>query len=217
MSSALELLEAKEKSRYEVLKQFYEYTNGRTCLQLDLSEHFREKIRSPEETMEAHNLRDVIDYLSEEGLIDDTGGGEEFKYSITHKGVIEMENSIRNPEKSTDHFSSPVIQIFNAPVGNIQAGNNNTSYVNQVNDISSTEVQNAIQDLKSLVGTLLENHQNDASEVIEDLQEEIANPTKQSRLKSSLITLWQYGKEVASFANSVSAVAQRFGIDLSSF
>jgi len=137
-------------------------------------------------------------------------------YSITHRGVKEVEQSIKNPEKSTDQFSSPVIQIFNAPVGNVQTGNNNNSYVSQINN-SSAEIQNFIQDLKGLVSSLPEKHQSDASEVIEDLQEEMENPIKQSRLKSSLITLWALGKDVASFANSVSAVAQRFGIDLSSF
>jgi hypothetical protein len=117
----------------------------------------------------------------------------------------------------TEHFSSPVIQqIFNAPVGAVQTGNNKKAYVSQVNNIG-IEIQDAIQDLKSLVSSLPENHQNDASEVIEDLQGEIANPTKQSRLNSSLVTLWQLGKDVASFANSVLAIAQRFGIDLSSF
>jgi hypothetical protein len=217
MSSTFELLETKEKLRYGILKQFYEITNGRTDFELDLSKYFREKIRSNEEAIEAHNLRGVIDYLSEKGLINDTGGGEEFKYSITLEGVIEMENSIKNPEKATEHFSPPVIQqIFNAPVGTVQAGNNNNAYVNQVNNIG-TEIQDAIQELKSLIGSLPENRQNDVSEVIEDLQAEIANPTKPSRLKSSLIALWQLGRDVAGFLNSVSAISERFGIDLSGF
>jgi hypothetical protein len=214
MNDAHKLLEEKEKVRYEILKWIYEQTNGATTTRLDLSQFFRATSLSPKETQEYIGIRDAINYLSEERLIECMTLGH--SYSITHRGVKEVEQSIKNPEKSTDHFSSPVIQIFNASVGNVQTGNNNSSYVSQVNN-TSAEVQNAIQDLKTLVSTLPENHQNDASEVIEDLQEEIANPTKQSRLKSSLITLWQLGKDVASFANSVSAVAQRLGIDLSSF
>jgi hypothetical protein len=169
MSSALELLEEKEQSRYQVLKQFYEYTNGRIHRQLDLSEHFREKIRSPEEAMKAHNLRDIIDYLSEEGLINDTGGGEEFKYSITRKGRIEIENSINNSEKSTENSGSQVIKIIQTPFyldnsmnkiiqthsgsGDNIAGDQNTQNITY--NLNSDQMQ-TIQVLQALIDNLLE-------------------------------------------------------------
>jgi hypothetical protein len=214
MNNAHKLLEEKEKVRYEILRWMYERTNGAATTMLDLSKFFETtNLLSPELDRNSA-VQDAINYLCNEELLDLTGG--EHLYSITHKGVKEVEQSIKNPERSTDHFSSPVIQIFNAPVGNVQTGNNNNSYISQVNN-TCAEVQNAIQDLKSLVGTLPENHQKDASEVIEDLQEEITNPTKLSRLKAFLVTLWALGKDIAGFANSVSAIAQRFGIDLSSF
>jgi DNA-binding PadR family transcriptional regulator len=213
MDNKIKLLEEKEKIRHEILGEFYTKTNGDTTIRLDLSIYFKDAILSPEEAAE----KNAIIYLSEEGLIELMDQNP--SYSITPKGVKEFEQSIQHPEAATEHFSSPVIQqIFNAPVGTVQTGNNNNAYayVSQVNNIG-IELQDAIEDLKSLVDSLSENHQNDASEVIEDLQEEIANPTKQSRLKSSLINLWQFGKESVDFANKVSAIAQRFGIDLSNF
>jgi hypothetical protein len=214
MENSRSLLEKKEQMRYEVLKLIYEKTGGSTSARLDLSNFFRATNLSPQETGEILDIQDAITFLSEEGLIEYVTLG--YSYSITHRGVKEFEQSIREPARDTEHFSASVIQIFNAPVGTVQAGDNNNSYVNHNND-SGAEVQELIQQLKNLVSSLSEIHRKDASEVIEDLQEEIENPTKQSRLKSSLITLWQLSKDVAGFANSVSAIAQRFGIDLSHF
>lgn len=218
MDDALKLLEEKENMRYEVLKclHLHAQNNGIKRNSLKLSEILGVENLSSQMNEGGFRVQDAVNYLSGEELVEEKSTVLGKLYSITHKGVKEIERSIQNPEKSTEHFSSQVIQIFNAPVGTVQSGNNNSSYVSQVNNIGA-EVQDTIKKLKSLVGSLPENHQNDASEVIEDLQEEIANPTKQSRLKSSLITLWQLGKDVANFANSVSAVAQRFGIDLTSF
>jgi hypothetical protein len=214
MENPHSLLEKKERVRYELLKFIYERTNGRTSATLDLRNFFRTTNLSPQETEEINNLQDAITFLSEEGLIECVALG--YSYSITHRGVIEFEQSIREPERNTKHFSASVIQIFNAPVGTVQSGNNNRSYVNQNNN-SNAEVQELIQELKNLVSNLPESHRNDASEIIEDLQEDIKNPQKQSRLRSSLVTLLRLGKDVASFANSVSAIAQRVGIDLSQF
>ncbi len=143
MNDAHKLLEEKEKVRYEILRDIYEQTNGATTTMLDLSKFFRATSSSPQETEKYISIRDAINYLSEERLIECMTLGH--SYSITHRGVKEVEQSIKNPERSTDHFSSPVIQIFNAPVGTVQTGNNNNSYVSQINN-ASAEIQDSIQD-----------------------------------------------------------------------
>jgi hypothetical protein len=211
MIDAHKALKNKDEVRYETLRYIYDLTNGLTTRSVDFSKYFG-CTNSRQEEEQYADIRNAINYLEEENLIKWDSDEE---YSITHRGVKEVEQSIKNPERSTEHFS-PVIQFYTAPVGTVQNGNNNNSYVSQINN-SSSEIQNSIQDLKGLVSSLPEKCQSDASEVIEDLREEMENPTKQSRLKSSLVTLWALGKDVASFANSVSAVAQRFGIDLSNF
>ena len=215
MENANILLEEKEQLRYKILRHVYELTKGSTSIMLDLDRSLRTTNLLSQETDQGINIQDAIEYLCDEGLIEMATGGP--TYSLTHRGRKEVEESIKNPETATEHFSPLVIQqIFNAPVGTVQTGNNNNAYVNQVNNIG-TEIQDSIQELKSLISSLPENRQNDVFEVIEDLQAEIANPTKPSRLKSSLIALWQLGRDVAGFLNSVSAIAERFGIDLSGF
>jgi hypothetical protein len=49
---------------------------------------------------------------------------------------------------------------------------------------------------------------------LETLEAEVVTPTKPGKLKSALFALWSVGKDVASFANALSAIAERLGIHL---
>lgn len=63
---------------------------------------------------------DISQYLSAEYLLGDGTCGTTV---ISHVGIVEMEASILNPQRSTEHFASIVIQNFNGPVyGGVQVG-----------------------------------------------------------------------------------------------
>jgi hypothetical protein len=66
------------------------------------------------------------------------------------------------------------------------------------------------QQLKSIPSE----NQDVAADSLETLKAEIITPTKPGRLKSSLFALWSVGKDVATFANAVSAIAERLGIHM---
>lgn len=71
---------------------------------------------------------DIVQYLRGEYLL----GSATFTTTvISHRGIVEMEESILNPQRPTEHFASIVIQNFNGPVyGGVQtAGENNTQLV----------------------------------------------------------------------------------------
>lgn len=83
-------------------------------------------------------LLHILQYLEGETLIKPMSpllamyGGQAF-VAITHKGIREVEDSLKKPHESTAHFPAQVFQnTFNAPVGAIQqGGQNNTANVNQ--------------------------------------------------------------------------------------
>jgi hypothetical protein len=83
------------------------------------------------------------------------------------------------------------------------------NYSSQVN-----EVLRLIETLHQNLDSLPSDHQDVAVESLETVKAEVTTPTKSSKLKSALIVLWTIGKDVASFSNSVSAIAERLGIHL---
>jgi len=96
-------LEQKKVDRANFLERLYELTDGnpfcvRHATELAAAFHWTEE----------HTL-DVAQYLLNEGLLIFRGMGGAL--SITHKGVLEMEQAIENPYAPTNHF--PALNIVN--------------------------------------------------------------------------------------------------------
>ena len=72
---------------------------------------------------------EILEYFRSENFFNDIT--VVWEVSLSHRAIVEIENSVKNPQQSTEHFSSTVIQNFNAPVGAVQTGNNNIANVNQ--------------------------------------------------------------------------------------
>lgn len=83
---------------------------------------------------------------------------------------------------------------------------NNSSQINEIMELIDTLRQN--------INSIPSEYQDVANESRETLESEVKNPTKISKLKTSLLAIWSIGKDVAIVGNTVFAIAERFGITL---
>jgi hypothetical protein len=103
----------KGKIRYQTLLEIYELTKDDRQSPINFN-----RLR-PVADPNRHELDEAIAYLRDEGLVEQNG----MFVSITPKGVREVEQSISNPQRPTEHFQPAVIQYFQAPIyGGVQTG-----------------------------------------------------------------------------------------------
>src|SRR5258706_9270054 len=126
MSKDLELVLAAEKKRYTVLYELWKVAKDSTQQTLNIQELVKSGI------IQEDDVIPVLCYLRDEGLVKDSDRWINF----THKGIVEIERSIKHPERETEHFSATVIQHFHAPVGIVQTGLGSTG--NVVDDSSGS-------------------------------------------------------------------------------
>lgn len=154
------MLHELERKRYRILRRIYEESKGsiiRPVSEEDLIES---------EGIPKRELEDIIYYLVEEGLIRHFVPGV---VAIEHLGLKEMEASMRNPQLSTKHFESTIIQHFYGTVHSVQTGNQNT----QTATINiNPDLDDAISSLLQLVrrSELEESQKDDSIEAIERLR-----------------------------------------------
>jgi hypothetical protein len=136
-------LEDKKKDRFLFLKKLYDTTDGNSGYIVnmwDLGSELgfnREKI---------HNL---VDYLSDKGLLEHKtlGGG----ISITHYGIVEIEDSLSHPNSSTDHFLPiNVIHIENMTNSAIQQGTSHSTQTINFNADKSDELKKIISEIENI-------------------------------------------------------------------
>ena len=98
----------KQKRRYQFLLELWKVVKGSSDEQANLYVVAGSLGFSLEETWELHS------YFSEKGFFAmDTSAMD---ITLSHRAIVEIENSLTNPQQSTEHFPSTVIQNFNAPV-----------------------------------------------------------------------------------------------------
>jgi hypothetical protein len=116
--------EDKKKDRYLYLQSLYDLTDGNPAAFLNMWE------LGSELGFDRVKTRNVVDYLIAEGLLEPRALGGII--SITHDGIIEIEDSKSNPDSPTLHFLPlNLIQIENMNNSAIQQG---TSYsMQQIN------------------------------------------------------------------------------------
>nr|WP_290224270.1 hypothetical protein [Trichocoleus desertorum] len=215
MQDDLQQVLEKDKKRLLVLKAIYDQTQGDKHTPTIFSEVYEATGVNGEEGQE---LIRILEYLAAKGLIKIQGsiyGGQSAPIWICHEGIREFEQTIRNPNGSTEHFSGSVVQNFHAAVGAVQNGNYNRAEVTQHIGMDAAEVLKLIQKLEQEVPNIPQENQDVAADSIEVLKAEVvATPTKVARIKGALFALWTSGKDVASFINAVTAIAERFHIHL---
>lgn len=171
----------KQKRRYQFLLELWKVVKGSSDEQANLYVVAGSLGFSLEETWELHS------YFSEKGFFAmDTSAMD---ITLSHRAIVEIENSLTNPQQSTEHFPSTVIQNFNAPVGSVQTGNNNVANVNQNIGQNFSEILEQLAILKNQFQLLPSDEREEAIEVIDAIAVEVQSekPSK-GKIKSFLLT-----------------------------
>lgn len=176
-----ERLAQREATRYRLFRALYDALEGQQGAFVNYKEVAEEAgIPYPE-------ARAALDYLIGEGLIEAAtlGGG----VSLTHDGIVEMEDSIRRPSESTEHFEPHAFavynQTFNGPVGAVQTGAQSVAHVSQT---VHNDVRTLIQSLRQQVGSLPEDKQDEAREHLDELDDQVAKPNRRRATVQMLLT-----------------------------
>lgn len=115
------LILEKEQKRYRVLKRIYVESGGNPMVEVS-----EDTIIEKERISAGELVNEILRYLAEEHLI----RYARFRtVAIDHLGIREIEDSVKHPNRDTEHFQSTIIQHFHAPVHNVQTGNQNTQIV----------------------------------------------------------------------------------------
>lgn len=186
----------KEKNRYKLLLSAYELyvETNHTWIQRGAL-----RLRSG---LDGKKVDDSMIYLEAEGLLEDkTSGGDDGFSEITHRGIIEIEESIKNPNKATPHFQIPVIQQvtqhFHSIVGAVQTGNHNVANVNQKIGADLAEFLQLLQQVKDAVRSLPKPQQQEAGELIQLIEEETKSENQSlTKIRSYVRSLLPFAKEV---------------------
>jgi hypothetical protein len=174
--------EIKQK-RFQYLYELYEITNADSLIGVNFMEVGNKLGFSTEDSNR------ISDYLENEGLLKFYGS----QASITHMGIVHVENALAAPEKETQYFP-PVnfIHIESMSNSQIQQG---TEHSTQVFNYSSEE-QNAIVELIQSIKQQLDKlelpqeKKDEADADIETIEAQINSPKpKPNIIKESLTSL----------------------------
>jgi hypothetical protein len=220
-----EILAIKEQNRYKILKYFYDlYTNNPPNSIFDLDKIRRCFARENEMSDDIFDLE--YRYLTQKNLLE----GMTFSHStITQYGVDEIESLIKNPDKSTNHFSSELIKLVinNHVMGDQITNNSNISdntgniSIGKFNDVANTVNENAIGDFTQALLALKEAVVNSQDlsddqiqenvEVINSLSDESIKPKPNKILMKALQSgLVNTLKTVPDVAKAITAIAPFF-------
>lgn len=163
----------KQRKRYELLLKIYELTDGDETKILGLETG---------EELDPKEIQSIIDYLAGEGLVKSLAD-EGALLSITHRGVVEVEQALLNPKEPTEHFPAQVIQHFHAAVGSVQTGNQNIANVTQ-NVSGDARLTELLQELRRQITDQSPDRQEEGIELLEGLETEVGSRSpSESRLK----------------------------------
>ncbi len=205
MTDRLEIVREKERKRYAVLLKLWEATDGKELTRVEFDEIAQQAGLNDKEAKE------VYVYFMNEGLFGsrDVGGG----VTLSHKAIVEMEQSIKNPSTSTEHFPATVIQHFNAPVGSVQSGAQSTSHVTQNFGASTPDVLNLIRELRQSIQLLPVAQQEETFEVVNALEEEVQLPSpRKGRIRAFLTQIGGVATDIG-VNLAATAIAKYYGLD----
>ncbi|MEZ8077105.1 hypothetical protein ACED27_18790 [Vibrio sp. FF112] len=176
-------VEIKKALRFELMKRIYEVTGGEESKQIQLDKIIDVDAATDQEFQDTIN---AIKYLFNEQLIKMTVlGGCPAAIFIRHKGVVEVEQALSEPEQKTEHFN-PAVTITN------NIGTMTNSSLQQATSNSSIEVsyqlsdgeQSKIDELIKQIRVELESVKSQLStEQARDVEAQLL--TVESQLKSS--------------------------------
>jgi hypothetical protein len=123
----------------------------------------------------------ALDYLIGEGLVVVRGSGP--TVSITHRGIVEVEQSLRMPSAPTDHFASTTIMHFHGHVGAVQTGAR--SVANVLQDDRDPDSVTALQELRDQVALLPTANRTAVQALVESIASNVAGLDERRALVST--------------------------------
>lgn len=168
-------LEQIKADRFRVLNHLYELTKGNEAQVEDMWE-IGEKLG-----LQRDETKRIAQYLKGEGLIETVtmGGG----ISITHYGIVQVEDALSHPETATEYFPPiiNIIQIQNMNNSQIQQGTQDSTLITSM-QLSESENASIIALLKEIKEALSDLVLSDRQQ--KDISGEIA--TVEAQLTTSL-------------------------------
>jgi DNA-binding Lrp family transcriptional regulator len=208
-----------ERARLEYLTEVYNLSQGNTRRFLSKFEIGNRLGISPEE------VYNIVQYFKAEGLLEEPdimarsrAAGETVRISITHKGIKEIEQALKHPDKPTKYFSRPSVIL------NISGGTFTNSPF-QVASRNSTQnlkiAANNLAEIKQLVTELkeIQNNPNLPREIKEELeantrilhlQSQAERPTKE-RIKATLSSIKSILEESSGVVTTATTLVTKIG------
>ncbi len=137
----------KQAQRFQFLHKLYEVTDGDKFADINMFELGTSLGYSRELTSS------LVQYLEGEGLIEGNsfGGG----ISISHRGVVEVEQALTKPEIPTDHFPAHVVNVYGNMIGSqIQQASPGASQVLQSAEAQQVRVRELVRLIESSLDQL---------------------------------------------------------------
>jgi hypothetical protein len=202
-----------QEKRLSLLRELFDISYGTKCL-VSIS------IFAQMSGWDESEVQMVSDYLAEEGLLTITSDSNNSRLTpgphlcLTHKGIIEVEQSITNPTRATEHFPSTVIQNFNASVGAVQTGSYSTAHAVQS---LGGEIPRAFQlttNLRLKFDSSTPEVQEAATQLIEGLEDEFRlSQPRRARVRAFLKGLGELSNN-SSVRKLLEALARQHGVQL---
>ena len=170
----------KQNRRYQLLVELWKAAEGKEYQQVDFMEVAETIGYEREESVEIYH------YLTNEDFFDRRI--PLWGISLSHRAVIEIESSLVNPERATEHFSTTVIQNFNASVGAVQTGNSNVANVSQKIGQNFSEILEQLALLRNQFQSSSAVDKEEAIDIIDDFEKEVVKETpNKSKIKGFLV------------------------------
>jgi hypothetical protein len=190
-------LEQKKKNRYLFLQKLYDDTDGNENDMLSMWEVGKELGFSHDQ------IKSIVDYLTGENLVEPKAMGG--LISLTHWGIKEIEDSIENPDKPTEHFPAVNIVTNIGTMSNsiLQQGTSHSTVNFQLDQIKGADLGDIITSLKTIQESLglSKNAQLELTSEIETIESQRKSPNPKSVIiTESLKTIRTILEAVASNA-----------------
>lgn len=208
MNEYQQLVEQKQKRRYQLLLELWKAADGKEKFPISFNGIAEKNEFTSDEIDEIYN------YLNSEGFFENATFGSQV--SLSHSAIREMEKSLQDPSQPTEHFSATVIQNFNAPVGAVQTGNHNIANVNQNIGHNFSEILEHLANLKKEFQVLPDEDREEAIEIVDALAVEVQseNPSR-GKVKAFLSSVKDFAVKTGTDATSkivVELIKSQIGI-----
>jgi hypothetical protein len=204
MATHSQIVQRKQERRYLMLLKLWEAVDGKEYVTVDFMEVAQKAGVAEDEAEEIYN------YLWGEEMFGDRR--PTWLVQLSHRAIVEIEQSLNYPERGTSHFPSTVIQNFNAPVGSVHTGPNSSSNVTQHFGANVSEVVGLLNQLRSDFQSFPPEQKEEALEVVDALEEEIQSPTpRKGKIRAFLGQLATFTANTASSV-AAEAIAKSLGM-----